>query len=84
MLHRFTIALIPTVWLITGAALLCAADAPKRPTAEQIAFFNQQVKPILSANCWDCHGAKKVKGDLKLTSYKSALAGGHGVLHVPD
>lgn len=76
MLHRFTIARNSTIWLLAGATILCAADRPKRPTAKQIAFYNQQVKPILSAKCWDCHGVKKVEADLKLTSYKSALAGG--------
>ena len=39
------------------------------PTADDIAFFEKEVLPILKANCFACHGSeKKLQGGLKLTS----------------
>lgn len=38
--------------------------------------FQDHVLPLVEANCAKCHNADKKKGDLDLTSYSSALAGG--------
>jgi mono/diheme cytochrome c family protein len=49
----------------------------RTPTAEQAAFFEKEVKPILRANCVSCHGGEeKVKGGLRLTSRAELLKGG--------
>ena len=57
-----------------------SGDAKEETTAfdkQSIEFFQKQVKPILQANCFSCHGAKKnVKGGLRLTSRKGILKGG--------
>src|SRR5947209_15705739 len=46
-------------------------------TAEQAAFFKSQVRPILEAHCFSCHGGEaKVKGGLRLTSRADVLKGG--------
>lgn len=46
-------------------------------TAEQIAFFEQQVQPILKARCLECHGGTaKIRGGLRLTSRAAILRGG--------
>lgn len=40
-------------------------------------FFDKEVKPILQANCFRCHGAEsKIKGKLRLTSREDILKGG--------
>jgi mono/diheme cytochrome c family protein len=40
-------------------------------------FFDQQVLPILKANCFSCHGGEpKIKGGLNLTTRAGLLAGG--------
>lgn len=40
-------------------------------------FFDEQVQPILAANCFKCHGAEaKYKGGLKLTDRESLNKGG--------
>src|SRR5262245_24572157 len=40
-------------------------------------FFDKEVKPILQANCFRCHGAEsKIKGNLRLTSRDDILKGG--------
>src|SRR5262249_36924155 len=49
----------------------------RAPTAEQAAFFEKEVKPILRANCVSCHGGEeKIKGGLRLTSRAELLKGG--------
>jgi len=42
-------------------------------------FFNSKVRPILSENCYRCHGEKE-KGGLNLQSRENALAGGESGL----
>src|SRR5688500_17263019 len=38
--------------------------------------FDKQVKPILEANCLECHSAEKRKGGLSLATYEDVLDGG--------
>jgi uncharacterized protein DUF1549/uncharacterized protein DUF1553/cytochrome c len=59
-----------------------AADGPKAPTAPPAgdpsvqAMWTDHVEPILSRNCFRCHGGEKQKGGLDLRSFASILAGG--------
>ena len=59
-----------------------AADKPDKDqsaefkaTPEQEAFFEQKVRPILIARCFECHGDKKQEGGLRLDSRSSATKG---------
>ncbi len=72
MLKPFTIAAVLLLFA-TGASARAA-----EPTAEQLAFFENKVRPILSARCYSCHSqsAKKSKGGLTLDSREAALKGG--------
>src|SRR6266542_1684771 len=36
-----------------------SAGAAEKPDAEQARFFQEQVRPILQANCLSCHGGEK-------------------------
>src|SRR3954471_15240002 len=45
-------------------------------TAQEKVTFQDHVLPVVEANCAKCHNSDKKKGDLDLTSYGSALAGG--------
>lgn len=53
---------------------LSAADLP----ANEEAFFENKVRPLLAEHCYDCHSekAKKIKGGLLLDSSKGWRAGG--------
>jgi hypothetical protein len=67
------------VLLVAGSALLAPSDAEEQQPARAAAiqFFEQQVQPILTANCLKCHGGKgTAKGGLRLTSRQGLLKGG--------
>jgi hypothetical protein len=51
-----------------------ARDGP--PSAEQVRFFENEVLPILKANCFKCHGIGKARGGLSLASRAGVLKGG--------
>src|SRR3989440_3557019 len=38
--------------------------------------FARDIRPILAARCWSCHGEKASEGGLRLHTRKGALAGG--------
>ena len=48
------------------------------PTADQLAFFEAKVRPLLAKHCYECHSASasKLKGGLLLDSKEGWLAGG--------
>jgi uncharacterized membrane protein/mono/diheme cytochrome c family protein len=58
-------------------SLLNPADAPATTGGALAAAidFEQQVLPLLSARCVECHGPNKVKGDLRLDSLEHILGG---------
>ncbi len=60
--------------------LVCVPTAGRAdgPTADQLAFFENKVRPILSARCYSCHSqaTKKPKGGLTLDRRESVLTGG--------
>jgi hypothetical protein len=69
--------------VVAGLAALVLAPRPadaapeKRFSAEEVAFFEKDVQPILKANCLKCHGGEaKIRGGLRLTSRDSVLKGG--------
>jgi mono/diheme cytochrome c family protein len=63
-----------------GSRLL-AADPPG---PQALAFFESKVRPVLAANCFQCHADKKQKGSLRLDSRAGMLKGGdRGPVLVP-
>ncbi len=42
----------------------------------QSAFFEKKIRPLLVANCFECHGEEKQKGGLRLDSRAAILEGG--------
>ena len=63
--------------LLLLAVLKVSSIQAESPSAEDVAFFEKDVLPILKANCFACHGSeKKLQGGLKLTSREDILKGG--------
>ncbi|RYD30682.1 MAG: DUF1549 domain-containing protein, partial [Verrucomicrobiaceae bacterium] len=61
ILHRAALRL-PVV--VAALPLLCSAAASLPP--EETEWFETHVRPILTENCQECHGAKKQQGGLRL------------------
>jgi uncharacterized membrane protein len=62
---------------------------PQVPTPEQTAFFEQNIQPILTNHCYDCHSTQtRSAGGLRLDDRDALLAGGKSgpaiVLGKPD
>ncbi len=72
---------VPPWWLFAAAAL--AVMSVSRPTvraaepgAAGLEFFERKIRPLLTEQCYSCHGAEKQKGHLRLDSTSAILAGG--------
>jgi hypothetical protein len=63
---------------ITAAVLLALARQAiaADPTPEQVRFFESKVRPLLSAQCFQCHGPDKQQNGLRLDSRAALLKGG--------
>ena len=61
-----------------AAATARNASRPDAPTAEQVAFFERQIRPVLVERCYKCHSekAKDLKGGLRLDRRDTLLRGG--------
>jgi ankyrin repeat protein len=72
---------LPVAW--TAAAILAAVpvSAQTRPAAID---YERDVRPILAANCFGCHGPRQAQSGLRLDLRQNALRGGdYGVVIVP-
>lgn len=70
ILLRFLAAI---AWVLAPVGNLWAEESA--PSAEQIEFFEKQVRPVLVNRCQACHGAKKQEAGLRLDSREALLAG---------
>ena len=70
---------------LTLADFQKAEEAPATPatperawTADELAFFESKIRPVLSANCYECHSASatKLRGGLRVDGREHLLAGG--------
>ena len=88
--ERRTMKTLPGL-IFSGCFFLAASAVPawlnaEDPTAEQLTFFEQKIRPVLAENCYKCHSAraKKLKAELRLDSRAGLLKGGEtGPVVVP-
>ncbi len=74
---------LSVIALFTGLAGAATAAELPSPASRPIDFA-RDVQPILSSRCYECHGDKKQKADLRWDVKSSALKGGeHGTPIVP-
>lgn len=59
-----------------SSAMAGGEAAGGEPTAEQIEFFEKQVRPLLAEHCFKCHGPKQQKSGLRVDHISTLLAGG--------
>ncbi len=64
---------------------LCADEIePNQSSAEQLQFFENDVRPLLAKKCVGCHGPEEQEGGLRLDSLTGFLRGGDsGAAFVP-
>src|SRR5438270_13176674 len=62
--------------LFRGFTVVALLGVTAAARAEDAAFFERQVLPILKQNCFKCHGEGKLRGGLRLTSREGLLKGG--------
>ncbi len=69
-------------------SVVAAIDEPEKTETDNVkaTFFREKVLPLLKSRCFECHGpASEAKGDLKLSSRATMLAGGeNGPAIVPE
>jgi cytochrome c553 len=65
------------IGLLIGSVLAAGEPASgAEPTAEQLRFFEAQVRPVLVEHCQKCHGAEKQWSNFRLDSREAILRGG--------
>src|SRR5581483_7051745 len=78
VLISLTAILMPA--LLRAAEPATAATGPNvvaaEPTPAATEHFEKQVRPLLAARCWKCHGEEKQQASLRLDSAAAVAAGG--------
>lgn len=69
--HAFCVLALSCASVFADDAAAIAAEAPA--TAQQEEFFEQRIRPILVARCFECHGEKKQEGGIRLDSRAALL-----------
>ncbi|MEM9017327.1 MAG: DUF1549 domain-containing protein, partial [Verrucomicrobiota bacterium] len=62
-----------TTFALAGSA----SEEPQLPSfpPDQLAFFENEIRPVLAENCYQCHAAKKAETGLRLDSRDAILRG---------
>ncbi|MCA9078033.1 MAG: DUF1553 domain-containing protein [Planctomycetaceae bacterium] len=67
---------VPRFLIVCVFALLASVCTAADPSAEQVAFFESEVRPILVNRCYDCHSEDSVESELRVDSLGELLEGG--------
>jgi mono/diheme cytochrome c family protein len=69
-------AVLRTALFLAGCLVAALPGTVRAVTAEQVDFFERRIRPLLAAECHECHGAKKQKGGLRVDFRDGLLKGG--------
>ncbi|WP_064736162.1 PSD1 and planctomycete cytochrome C domain-containing protein [Chthoniobacter flavus] len=66
------------LFAVSASGLAALAPDAAQPTADQLAFFEKNIRPVLADKCYKCHSAQseKVKGGLVLDTREGIRMGG--------
>jgi hypothetical protein len=55
-----------------------ASEPPRKPSSDEVDFFETKIRPVLVQSCYSCHShdAKELQGGLRLDSRAGVLKGG--------
>src|SRR5262245_47923749 len=76
MSRKIKIAICLTATLGLSAALFDGAVVHFASEQGRRVDFRRDIEPILRSNCYQCHGAKKASGQLRLDNKEFAMKGG--------
>ncbi len=72
---RIPLRFLAAIALATLLVRAVQAEGAAQPPADQIEFFEKQIRPMLVNRCQSCHGAEKQEAGLRLDSREAILAG---------
>src|SRR5690606_41145933 len=55
-----------TIFAALGSLFFASGVVAADDQREALRFFETEIRPLLAAECFDCHGAEKSKGGLRL------------------
>ncbi len=62
--------------MLLVTALLATDVAGQSDVSNQLKFFETRIRPLLVRNCYECHGEKKQKSELRVDSLEALTRGG--------
>ena len=79
LLHTLR-TLLTVLLTFCSAGVISAAETAEsknaEPSAEQIRFFENKIRPLLANSCYDCHNEDLQESDLRLDTLAGMLTGG--------
>lgn len=73
--RRLAACLVAVVLTVSAACPAVAADRPMF-SAEDIEFFEKEIRPIFVEHCQECHGPEEPEAGLRLDARATILKGG--------
>ncbi|WP_437185117.1 PSD1 and planctomycete cytochrome C domain-containing protein [Planctomicrobium sp. SH668] len=62
---------------VISISLISSVATASEPTADQLAFFENEIRPLLIKHCYECHGdGGHAEGELFLNSHQGVIVGG--------
>ncbi len=63
-------------WILPFALIISSNAFAKKIPSAHLQFFEKKIRPLLSQQCYRCHGEKRQRADLRLDSRQAIMKGG--------